>query len=86
MLLEVNGEELLSLSYPVGRGPDLSLLTPAEREVASLVLDGLSNAAIARRRSTAVRTIANQVGSLLRKLDLSSRCELAALGAHQADS
>jgi len=53
-------------------------LTDAEREVALLLLAGLSNAQIAERRHAAVRTVCNQVQGLYRKLGVSSRSELAA--------
>lgn len=54
-----------------------SLLTEAEAEVALAVARGLSNAAIARERGAAVRTVANQVAAIMKKLDVSSRVELA---------
>ncbi len=76
--LEVGGESLLVISYPLVQR-DLAAetsLSPAEVEVAQLVVEGLSNAQIARRRGTSVRTVANQMASILRKLELSSRHEL----------
>lgn len=57
----------------------LELLTPAEREVALLVVRGLSNAAIAKQRRCAVRTVANQLQAIYRKLGVASRAELGAL-------
>ncbi len=53
-------------------------LTPAERDVASALLRGLSNDAIAVHRGSAPRTVANQIASLYRKLGVRSRAELAA--------
>ena len=53
-------------------------ITPAEREIALSVLSGLSNADIAARRGTSVRTVANQLAQLYRKLRVCSRLELAA--------
>lgn len=53
-------------------------LTAAEREVAEQILEGASNAKIAARRNTSVRTVANQVASLLVKLRVRSRAELTA--------
>ncbi len=53
-------------------------LTAAEREVAEQLVDGASNAQIAARRKTSVRTVANQVASLLVKLRVRSRAELTA--------
>src|SRR5690242_11994475 len=48
-------------------------MTVAEREVLQLVLQGLSNAAIAKKRGTSSRTVANQIVSLFRKFGASSR-------------
>jgi DNA-binding CsgD family transcriptional regulator len=53
-------------------------LTPAEADVLALVVQGASNAQIARARGVSVRTIANQVASLLRKVGAGSRYELVA--------
>lgn len=55
-----------------------ALLTTAEREVAFLILAGRTNADIAQVRGTSMRTVANQVASLFRKLEVSSRAELVA--------
>jgi DNA-binding NarL/FixJ family response regulator len=57
----------------------LSVLTNAERQVALDVAAGLSNQAIAKKRKRAVRTIANQLASIYRKLGIASRAELAIL-------
>jgi DNA-binding NarL/FixJ family response regulator len=51
-------------------------LTSAEREVATLVVAGLSNAAIAARRCTSVRTVANQLRAIFTKLAIGSRRQL----------
>lgn len=77
--LRVGSEELLVLSHPF-EPPDLSAtpLTGAEAEVALLAIRGLSNRAIASERGTSVRTVANQMASVLRKLHVASRQELAA--------
>jgi DNA-binding NarL/FixJ family response regulator len=53
-------------------------LTGAERDVLRGILQGESNAAIARRRGSRPRTIANQVASIFRKLSVQSRSELVA--------
>lgn len=76
--LQVGGERLLVFSFPTD-APDLeaSALSPAEIEVARMAIGGLSNAKIAEHRGTSVRTVANQMASLLRKLGLSTRRELA---------
>lgn len=59
-------------------------LTEAEREIWELVREGLGNEAIAARRGRSVRTIANQVSGLLRKLDVTGRRALAALPDDEA--
>ena len=51
-------------------------LTQAERDVVALVLRGLTNAAIAERRHCSPRTVANQLSSAYRKLQVSGRREL----------
>ncbi|HEY3496560.1 MAG TPA: helix-turn-helix transcriptional regulator, partial [Polyangiaceae bacterium] len=53
-------------------------LTRAEREILDEVLHGHSNREIAARRGTSLRTVANQLASLLRKMRVGSRTELAA--------
>jgi len=53
-------------------------LTAAEQQVLELLLSGASNAEIAKKRKTAIRTVANQVASLFRKYAVGSRAELAA--------
>jgi DNA-binding CsgD family transcriptional regulator len=65
---------VLSLPSPVARLPNI--LTSAERHVAGLVLDGLSNRSIAEMRGTSVRTVANQIASVFRKLNVTGRAEL----------
>ena len=75
--LELGGEKLAALLLPVAAAPlALARLTGAERAVAEGILEGASNAQLAARRSTSVRTIANQVASVLLKLGLRSRTEL----------
>jgi DNA-binding CsgD family transcriptional regulator len=53
-------------------------LTEAERDVWRLVHEGLSNAEIANRRGTSVRTVVNQVASLFRKVGVRGRAGLVA--------
>ena len=57
-------------------------LTGREREVAALVAQGLTNAAIARRLVLSERTVENHVAHVLHKLNLSTRTALA-VSAHQ---
>lgn len=58
-----------------------SRLSPAERHVAGLVLDGLSTSEIAELRRSAYRTVANQLASVYDKLGVNSRLELGRLAA-----
>jgi non-specific serine/threonine protein kinase len=53
------------------------VLTPREREVAELVADGLSNAAIAERLVVSVRTVTSHLDHAYTKLGIRSRTELA---------
>lgn len=55
-----------------------SVLSTGEAEVARLAARGLPNAAIAERRGTSPRTVANQIARVLSKLRLPSRHALAA--------
>jgi len=54
-------------------------LTPREREVALLVADGLTNAELARRLYISPKTAAVHVSSILHKLGVASRAEIADL-------
>jgi DNA-binding CsgD family transcriptional regulator len=56
---------------------------PAQGEVLDLLLRGLSNAEIARRRRRSERTVAHQVDSLYRRFGVGSRAELIALAARE---
>lgn len=86
--VELLDDELAVFTWPAaaaaaaaGAEP-LSRLSAAERAVLSLIVKGASNAAVAMTRGTSVRTVANQVASLLRKLDAASRFELIKRYAH----
>jgi len=57
--------------------PSPAALTPRQREVAMLVAAGLSNAAIAERLVLTKGTVANHVASILLRLELRSRTEVA---------
>jgi len=54
-------------------------LTPREREVLTLLCEGLSNKAIGRRLDIAVATVKVHVGNILRALDVSTRLEAVLL-------
>lgn len=51
--------------------------TAAEREVAAMLVEGLSDRAIAERRGVSARTVANQLRSLFARCGVRSRAELA---------
>lgn len=55
----------------------LDSLTPKEREVLGLIAQGLSNKAIAQVLGIAEKTVKTHVGSLLAKLELKSRTQIA---------
>jgi DNA-binding NarL/FixJ family response regulator len=57
--------------------PDLEQLTPREREVLQLIARGYAYKEVGRRLSVSVKTVETHVSSVLRKLQLSSRHELA---------
>lgn len=74
--------ELVRIAAMLARDPRATLppseLTAAEQDILDLLRLGLSNQAIAERRARSVRTIANQVASLLRKTGSTSRRQLVA--------
>jgi DNA-binding CsgD family transcriptional regulator len=73
------GELLLFSAVPSAlAAPDLARLTPAERAVAQSAAAGLSNAAIAEALGKSEHTVTNQLSSVFRKLQISSRAELVA--------
>lgn len=77
-------ETFAVLSLPTVSLPLPDALSAAEQDICQLLLTGASNAEIAERRGTKVRTIANQVASILRKLGAASRSELPAVLARDA--
>jgi DNA-binding CsgD family transcriptional regulator len=75
-------DELVVLSFPVAvertRHELLEDLTPTERAIAALVVEGRSTSEIARARGTSPHTITNQLGTIYRKIGITSRRELVA--------
>jgi DNA-binding NarL/FixJ family response regulator len=69
------GQEFAVLSEPLS-APPTETLTAAELDVARAVVRGASNAEIAAIRGTAVRTVANQVASIMSRLGASSRAQV----------
>lgn len=82
--LDLEEDAFALLELPVSAAPAHSVgwrLSRAEQEVVELVLAGLVNAEIARRRGTSARTVANQIASIFRKTGARSRAEVCALAA-----
>jgi DNA-binding NarL/FixJ family response regulator len=75
---ECDGYEYAVLTFSIAKSVALEELgvTEAECAVAFLVLEGLSNVEISRRRGTSTRTVANQLASIYRKLGIGCRIEL----------
>jgi pimeloyl-ACP methyl ester carboxylesterase/DNA-binding CsgD family transcriptional regulator len=72
------------LAERMSQGPRL---TARELQVAELVAEGLTNQAIARRLSVAPRTAETHVENIRRKLEVSSRAQIAAwVTRHQLQS
>lgn len=69
---------LRELSDTGSASPDaLERLTPAERRVAHLVADGLSNTAVAEQLSISRHTVESHLKHIYRKLDITTRVSLA---------
>jgi DNA-binding NarL/FixJ family response regulator len=62
---------------PPSTDPDLEQLTPREREVLRLIARGYAYKEVARDLEISVKTVESHVSSVLRKLQLSSRHQLA---------
>jgi DNA-binding NarL/FixJ family response regulator len=62
---------------PPATDPDLEQLTPREREVMRLIARGYAYKEVARDLEISVKTVETHVSSVLRKLQLSSRHQLA---------
>ncbi|MEX1171774.1 MAG: LuxR C-terminal-related transcriptional regulator [Chloroflexota bacterium] len=65
-------------------GPGIGVLSARELEVAAAVATGMSNPEIAARLFLSRRTVEHHVSTILRKLDLRNRTELAAIDALRA--
>jgi DNA-binding NarL/FixJ family response regulator len=87
---EEGGDVYAVLDWPTrSTAPDGSPPSWPERlpealgEVLDLLLAGLSNTEIARRRRRSPRTVAHQVDAIFRRLDVGSRAELVSLAARR---
>ena len=69
-------------SEPVGfaMAPDESPLTPRETEILTLIGQGFSNKAVARRLGISVHTVKFHIEAMFGKLDASSRAAAVAKG------
>jgi len=61
-------------------------LTETERRVVALVSEGLTNPQIASRMYISAQTVKTHMKNVFRKLDVSTRSELAALSVRRAGS
>lgn len=64
-------------------GPDVEELTPREREVLQLVVEGFANKQIARRLRITEKTVKTHVSSVLQKLGVPDRTSAAVLAIRQ---
>lgn len=69
--------DAFSEATPVEDDPDLNRLTPREREVLRQIARGYSYKQVASRLTISTKTVETHVSSVLRKLQLSNRYELA---------
>lgn len=71
-------DELLDVRTAAGVA-DLSLLTPRQREIATLVAEGLSNPQIAAKLGLKPRTVTSHLEHVFARLEIRSRTELTRL-------
>ena len=74
--LRVGQAEFAVISVAMTPGAAPGNLTDAEASILSAILLGKSGRQIAGERRTSIRTVANQVAALYRKLQVTSRTEL----------
>lgn len=86
VIARIGGEDHLVIGFDAGPPQHWPRsLTRAEREIARLIVAGLSNAEISRLRQRSERTVANQVASILGKLGVGSRAEIRPEGSRPAE-
>lgn len=64
-------------AIPSKEDPELDQLTPREKDVLRLIARGFAYKQVARRLEISIKTVETHVSSVLRKLQLSNRHELA---------
>ena len=69
--------EAFSKAVPIEEDPELDHLTPREQEVLRQIARGYQYKQVANRLSISTKTVETHVSSVLRKLQLSNRHELA---------
>lgn len=69
--------EAFSKATPIEEDPELDQLTPREQEVLRQIARGYQYKQVARRLDISTKTVETHVSSVLRKLQLSNRHELA---------
>lgn len=74
--LLADGAQYWVLSHAASSRPWPGTLTRTEREIVTELLAGCSNGEIALRRGVALRTVANQVASIFKKVGVHSRMDL----------
>lgn len=77
--VSIAGEELLIGFFPLIHINHTKRLTQSELIVLEFLLSGLANGDIARHRNVTEHTIANQVQSIYRKLEVTSRKQLVTI-------
>jgi DNA-binding NarL/FixJ family response regulator len=75
--------ELLRLSDPPAATDDQVRMTPRELDVLEMIADGLPNKSIAQELGISEHTVKFHVGSIFRKLEVSSRSEAIAVAARR---
>ncbi len=83
LVVALTEQHLEPARRPTPSVPDLSRLTPREREVLDLVAEGRSNPAIAVDLGLSEHTVKRHVANILDKLDLPTRAAAAALVSRQ---
>lgn len=75
--------DAFAAALPAPADPDLDLLTAREQEVLRYLARGYAYKEIARRLGISIKTVETHASSVLRKLQLSSRNELASWAARR---
>jgi DNA-binding CsgD family transcriptional regulator len=80
VVLEDRSSEVESPGKPAPRKQKLLwMLSPSEREIALLICEGQSNAAIAKQLKKSILTIKKQITSIFKKTEVTSRAQFMAL-------